>query len=218
MKKNIQKGGQDKILMIDNGNNNMTSKSLPDIVKPIPYDVKIFAFMAILGILVRILVARIGKDYATATVYGYGFTILALFGLLISSFAISYKNQFSQGVYQFMKNLTANALPVLLNLLILILILVQTIYFYDKINSGKVADEYYQFSGVSAFLIIVQISLVIKYLMDKLIGNTSNNATKSGILDAVGSQINSIILILSIANIAFIGMLQVILKYFSTDG
>ena len=61
MKKNIQKGGQDKILMIENGNNNITSKSLPDIVKPIPYDVKIFAFMAILGILVRILLHELVK-------------------------------------------------------------------------------------------------------------------------------------------------------------
>ena len=32
------------------------------------------------------------------------------------------------------------------------------------------------------------------------------------------SELNSFILILTVANFTFIGMLQVILKYFSTDG
>ena len=35
---------------------------------------------------------------------------------------------------------------------------------------------------------------------------------------ALASELNSVILILSVTNVAFIGMLQVILKYFSTDG
>jgi hypothetical protein len=35
---------------------------------------------------------------------------------------------------------------------------------------------------------------------------------------ALASELNSIILILTVANIGIIGILQVILQYFSTDG
>jgi len=63
----------------------------------------------------------------------------------------------------------------------------------------------------------VQVALVINFVIDKLNGSTSGK-NKSEIMNTIASEINSIILILSIANIGFIGILQVILKYFSTDG
>ncbi len=97
-----QKGGNDNnTLAITNSpssGSDSSKKTLPLPIKRIPYDVKIFSFLCILGILVRIIFARTANEYATATVYGYGFSILALFGLIISSFAISYKDKFSQGV------------------------------------------------------------------------------------------------------------------------
>ena len=67
--------------------------------------------------------------------------------------------------------------------------------------------------------ILVQTVLVINYLMDILAGTKkSSNSDKAGIMTAMASELNSIILILSVANISIIGILQVILKYFSTDG
>ena len=101
-----QKGGNDnKTLAITNSSSDSDSlkKTLPIPIKRVPYDVKIFSFMCILGILVRIIFARTANEYATATVYGYGFSILALLGLLVGSFAISYKDQFSQGIMGFFK-------------------------------------------------------------------------------------------------------------------
>ena len=53
--------------------------------------------------------------------------------------------------------------------------------------------------------------------MDTL-GGEQNTGNKGGIMTALASEMNSIILILSIANIGIIGILQIILKYFSTDG
>ena len=214
--KHSQRGGDDPLLIKDSAIDN---KQIPLPIKRIPYDVKIFSFLCIMGILMRVIFAQASKDYATATVYGYGFSILALFGLLISSFAISYKEQLSQGVWGFFKLIFKNAFPLILNISIIALILFQNISFYSQINSGKVADEYYQFSGVSSFLILVQSILVINYLMDVLSGEQSkNNAQKGGIMAALASELNSIILILSVINIGIIGVLHVILKYFSTDG
>ena len=41
---------------------------------------------------------------------------------------------------------------------------------------------------------------------------------KVGIMAALASELNSIILILSVMNVGIIGILQVVLKFFSTDG
>ena len=154
-----QKGGQEQ-LTITNGKNNQqlivsnnstTDKFIP--IKSIPYDIQIFSFLCILGIVFRMIFAKTTKDYATATVWGYGFSLLALLGLIISSFAIYSKNQYTQGIYGFLKSIIKNSLPIILTLVIVAIIILQNISFFDQINSGKVADEYYSFSGVSAFLI-----------------------------------------------------------------
>ena len=221
-----QKGGQDT-LAITNGNNNNQQLTITDgnqskdsyvPIKRIPYDIQIFSFLCILGIVFRMIFARTTENYATATVWGYGFSLLALFGLIVSSFAISSKKQYSQTVFGFFKTTINNSLPIILTLVIIAIIILQNISFFDKINSGKVADEYYSFSGVSAFLILVQISLVINFLFDKLKQYTSTKSNKAELMSAFASELNSFILILTIANFTFIGMLQVILKYFSTDG
>lgn len=214
-KMKFQRGGQDMI------ESTGTTEQMPVPIKRIPYDIKIFSFLCIMGILIRIIFAQTSKDYATATVYGYGFSILALFGLLVSSFAVSYKDQQPQGVFGFLKAILKNAIPLILVIVIVALIIFQNISFYKQINSGHVADEYYQFSGVSSFLILVQIILVINYLMDILSGKQAKentNVQKASVMAALASEINSIILILSVMNIGIVGILQVILKYFSTDG
>ena len=223
--KNIKQNGgaDDKTLNITNtpsiniDNKDSTKKQMPLPIKRIPYDLKIFSFLCILGILFRIIFSRTSNEYATSTVYGYGFSILALLGLMVSSFATSYKDQMSQGIMGFFKVLLKNAIPVILITSIISLVLFQNISFYDQINKGHVADEYYQFSGVSSFLILVQVCLVINYLMD-ILSSEQNKGNKSGIMAALASELNSIILILSVMNIGIIGVLQVILKYFSTDG
>lgn len=214
-KKNIyshskQKGGN------DNNIPNTLESSSP-IIKRIPYDIKIFSFLCIMGVLVRMIFAN-QNDYATATIWGYGFSILALFGLIISSFAISTKIQLSQGISGFFNIIMTNALPIIFTLIIISLILVQNITFYDHINNGKVAPQYYQFSNVSGFLILVQVCLVIKFLMDTLKSKEMVDKNTSNMLLTLASELNSIILILTAANIGFVGILQVILKYFSTDG
>ena len=226
-----QKGGNDKQLLIANGSNNTNTNTNTNTnsnsnsnsnsfvpIKRIPYDIQIFSFLCILGIIFRIIFAGASSDYATATVWGYGFSLMAMFGLIIGSFAISNKEQISQGVIGFFKIILYNSLPIIFTTVIIFLVIIQNIVFYDRINSGKVADEYYQFSGVSSFLILVQVSLVIHYIMDKLKSTTSSDKNKGELMNILASELNSIILILTMANISFVGMLQVILKFFSTDG
>lgn len=186
-------------------------------IKSVPYDIKIFSALAIVALVVRMIFAEVGKDYATATVSTYGFSLLALMGILASSFALNYKGEMKESSYSFFKKMVSHAIPSLTLAIIIIAILVQNIVYFDKINEGKVAGEYFQFSGVSSFLILVQLGLVLKYMMDIMKGTSSNNDT-SKLFSILANELFYIILIVTMLNLFMTGILQVILQFFSTDG
>ena len=192
---------------------------LPPHIKRLPYDVKIFSFLCVMGILIRMIFAEPTKDYATATVYGYTCSILALFGLLVSSLGISYKDQASRGIMGFFNIVLKNAMPIILVVGILGLLLYQNMYFYKQINEGRVSAEYYSWSVASSCFILIQVAAAVYYMMDILAGEKNKtNTTKAGMLAAIASELSSLILILTVMNVGIIGILQVILKFFSTDG
>lgn len=184
-------------------------------VKPIPYNIHIFSILAILGIIINFIFMYVGKNIATSTIWTYGFSILALCGLIISSFALSSKIQHPSG-FAFLKTVLSNAFPVILIMLILSFVLYQNISFFSQINEGKIPDEYYTYSGIMSFLIFIQIIIVIKYLMDELKG--SRNTENKGLMNILASELYNVNLIFTITNIGFIAIIQVILKLFSTGG
>jgi len=186
-------------------------------IKSVPYDIKIFSALAIVALVVRMIFAEVGKDYATATVSTYGFSLLALMGILASSFALNYKGEMKESSYSFFKKMVSHAIPSLTLAIIIIAILVQNIVYFDRINEGKVAGEYFQFSGVSSFLILVQLGLVLKYMMDIMKGTSSNNDT-SKLFSILANELFYIILIVTMLNLFMTGILQIILQFFSTDG
>jgi hypothetical protein len=99
------------------------------------------------------------------------------------------------------------------------LILTLNIIYYAQLNSGSVADEYYQFSNMSSFFMLVQFVIIIKYLIDLLLGQQRKDEGKSsGLMNALAGELSSVVWVLSIINISIVGILYVILKYFSTDG
>tara|TARA_B110000967_G_scaffold190488_2_gene215251 strand:+ start:2848 stop:3447 length:600 start_codon:yes stop_codon:yes gene_type:complete len=188
-------------------------------IKSVPYDIKIFSALAIVALVVRMIFAEVGKDYATATVSTYGFSLLALMGILASSFALNYKGDMKESSYTFFKKMISHAIPSLTLAIIIVAILVQNVVYFDKINEGKVAGEYFQFSGVSSFLILVQLGLVLKYMMDIMKGTSTNNNTDSSKLFSIlANELFYIILIVTMLNLFMTGILQVILQFFSTDG
>ena len=213
-KKGGQCGGND-----DTQTTPDTSTNAPSPINRLPYDVKIFSFLAIMGMLIRMIFAEKSKDYATATVYGYACSLLALLGLLVSSVGLSYKDPASKGMMGFFKIILKTAMPVILIGIVIGLVLYQNMYFYKQINDDRVSTEYYTWSSMSSFFILIQIAVAIYYMMDVLAKDkVTDDVQKSGILAAMASELTSLILILTVVNIGFTGILQVILKFFSTDG
>jgi hypothetical protein len=172
------------------------------------YSMTILSMLAILGIIVNAIFLYLGGNIATSTIWTYGFSILSLCGLTLISFG---KSATASGFFQ---NILGIALPGFLIIGILSAILYQNIAFYSQINDNKVPDEYYTYSGITSFLIIIQVIIVIKYLRNLMIGSNTNNDVNS----VMSSRLYNVNFIITIMNITFIAILQVILKLFSTGG
>jgi hypothetical protein len=222
--KNIKYNKINNMKLQHGGNDDNKISTDPSLYKPppinrLPYDVKIFSFLAVMGILIRMIFAEKSKDYATATVYGYSCSLLALLGLLVSSVAISYKNPEAKGAIGFFRIVLKSAMPVILIAIVIGLLLYQNMYFYKQINDGLVSTEYYTWSAMSSSFILIQIVAAIFYMTDmSKKENANNDVKKSSILASLASELSSFILILTVLNIGITGLLQVILKFFSTDG
>ena len=110
-------------------------------------------------------------------------------------------------------------MPVILIAIVIGLLLYQNMYFYKQINDGLVSTEYYTWSAMSSSFILIQIVAAIFYMTDmSKKENANNDVKKSSILASLASELSSFILILTVLNIGITGLLQVILKFFSTDG
>ena len=198
--------------MSDSSNVSMPTSTSP--LKALPYDVKIFSVLCLLGVIIKVLFGGLSKEYATTTVYGYSFSLFALICLMVSNFALNYKKTTkANGMFSFVKSILEQSYPSLLTGILLSLTVYQNVAFYSQINSEKVPEEFFQFSGVSSFLIMVQIALVINYVVSKAKGITAQESTSF-----MFKQINSIASVLFITTIFIIGILEVILKFFTTDG
>ena len=79
----------------------------------------------------------------------------------------------------------------------------QSVY-YTKINQGRVTEEYFKFSSLSNILIFLQVIILFLFLNEK-------EPIKK-------NQMSQILYILVSLNLVFAAMMNIVLKYFSTDG
>jgi hypothetical protein len=118
------------------------------------YSMTILSTLAILGIIVNTIFLYLGSNPATSTIWTYGFSILSLCGLILISFGSA------PTTIGFFQKIISNALPGILIIGILSAILYQNIAFYSQINDRKVPDEYYTYSNITSFLIIIQMEMI----------------------------------------------------------
>ena len=79
--------------------------------------------------------------------------------------------------------------------------------YYTKINQGHVATDYYFYSTISTLLICVQLIILFKQIYDN-----------SGTNPQINLKYNGLGFLISIINGLFLGIINVLLEYFSTDG
>ena len=118
------------------------------------------------------------------------------------------------GVFEFIRNLISSSVPPLLMLSIIIWLLYININYFDRINSNTLTDEYKNVSFISSGMVLAQLVIVFMGISN----SQAQPDDGDGVLQALQSNITSITYLLTLSNIMFIGITNIILEYFATDG
>ena len=145
---------------------------------------------------------------ASSAVYGYGVVAFSILSGIFLSFTLASKERIedtqSNPVVAFLKVLLKHSLQPILLFIILLWIIAINVNYYTKINKGYVTEEYYNFSSLSTFLITMQIIILFMFLSEKTPERRN--------------QMTQMLYILSSFNLIFAAMMNIVVKYFSTDG
>jgi hypothetical protein len=168
------------------------------------------------GIIVKIFFSNQGL--ANASIWGYGLSAVAAFLLVVISFAFKAKITASEPKDTVGGTFGAMVPPLLL-LIILIWAIILNVSNFDIINKTNLPKEYGYYSFISSFLIIVQIISLFIYFNNKygllFISQSKKNEIKekTKIIES-----GSVMYILFLFNAIILGMMQIVLEFFTTDG
>ena len=113
-------------------------------------------------------------------------------------------DSFIQKILGSFKKIIISPLPYTLTIGVLVYASVINFLYVDRLTNHHVANEYFTWASTFSFLLIVQIFLLYKYFKSKTAG--------------LPSPLRYIIYLLSVFNAITLGIMQTILKFFSTDG
>jgi hypothetical protein len=116
--------------------------------------------------------------------------------------------------------MVSGSFPVLATLVVLGWIVVINMTYMKRINMGKVAPEFKQFSLFSTILILLQIAVVFKFILDTIgVDLMPNlNPTVKRMEQMLASELSSVTMVLTLLNLIFAAMMQIVVEFFSTDG
>ena len=162
------------------------------------------------GIIIKM--AFSGNNPANSTIWGYGLSSIALFLLMILSLALANPKQLEE---KFFSNFIAYAMPSFLLFILISWVVIINVTYTDKINSGILPTEFNFYSLLSSIIMILQTGVLFMFYIDKLktykLGLTS--------IPTISSSKNSTITYLfTLVNMLLIGMMQIVLTFFATDG
>ena len=176
--------------------------------------------ICIVGLIIKLFFSsKISRDGetgpASSTMWGYGISALAIFFMSFINYGLFAKTtKVNQKSAEFIGGFMHSTMPSFLTLLLLMYLIYLNFRYFKRINQGKVANEYYNMSNMSTVLIFFQIFTLFKYV------NSMHKAEKrkggEDIAETASSE-GSIMYLLSLINIVFIIILNIILQYFSTD-
>ena len=180
--------------------------------KTIYYLINICILLAFVGIIIKMVFSSlsVGEEQGPAfsTLVGYIFTSIALFGLLMAVVSYYFKVRNAPSC----SSLYPSFFQIIALFIILFVIIRQSISFSKMINTYQVDPEYYKFANYSSILIFFQLVLIFSYLQGNLncISSTVGTLSKP----SIGTLYLSIVLF--ILNILTVGIMEVILRLFST--
>ena len=118
----------------------------------------------------------------------------------------------------FIKSLFLHSLPPVLMLTVLIWLITINGEYFKRINQGEVAAEYNTYNNLSTFMVMIQLGVLYKYMIDELLIGKGGPTNKTMLVEALRSRLASVTYLLTLGNMMVASVMTIILKYFSTDG
>lgn len=183
------------------------------------YDINNMIGFTTVGLLIKLFFGTTTSDDgssgpASASIWGYGVVALSILSILFITVALATKiidiNKYD--VLTSLKLLLTKSTPALLTLIVLIWLIVVNVIYFKRINQGRVAGEYYNYSSITTLIVVFQLIALFKYLKDNMSSLTSAE-TKMPV-----DRMAYVIYFLTVLNFIFTGIMTIILEFFSTDG
>ena len=192
------------------------------------YDINNMIGFSVVGVLIKLFFgSNVTEDGssgpANASIWGYGIISLAVLTVLFITFGLAFNDKnvdkisSSIGIFSTLKKMLTKSLPSLLTLIVLLWIIILNILYFKRINQGKVADEYYTYSSMTTVIILIQIIALFKYLKDNLAAIIKNDNLPTP-TSVPNDRMAYATYFFSLLNFIFIGIMTIVLEFFSTDG
>lgn len=196
------------------------------------YIINNMLFFSIIGMCIKMFFGNtVSADgsygRANSTIWGYGVVLIALTTILFVNYAVYNKlgtaneiGQFNaQGemsltkVFNFIKSFLQSSAPSMITIGMIVWIMSLNITYFTRINKGQVANEYYQLTLVNSVLCIFQLIALFMYLKTYIsTDQTGEDKAQSQ------TRLSFATYFVSTINLIVVGMMTIILEFFSTDG
>lgn len=192
--------------------------------KSLGYDINNLVLFAFVGIIIKLFMGSINTDDgsrgpASAAIWGYGVIAASVLGIMFITFAMATQmTKLSENSLGFVISMLLHSLPPLLMLGVLTWLITINAEYFKRINEGDVAKEYSTYSNLSTFMVMIQLGVLYKYMVDELLIGKGGPTNKTMLFEALKSKMASVTYLLTLGNLIVASVMTIILKYFSTDG
>jgi len=191
------------------------------------YIINSMFLVAVVGLCIKIFfTAKISPDGksgpANAVIYGYGIVALAILTVVFISYGVHDRigkienKEKMASILVFLKSFLTSSAPSILTIIALVWIISLNITYYSKINKGMVAAEYFQLSTGTSYVFLFQVICLFQYL--KLFIQIKTKTATDPDAEKTQDRIAFTTYFATILNFIVIGIMTIILQFFSTDG
>lgn len=174
----------------------------------------VVSFIAAVGFFILLIPKPEGS------IYGYSTIFFALLGIIMLHLALVTRENMETGLMKILKELlfASETLPIILLLSLLGWLISMNSVYWDRFNNPDLLpDEFKNFKGLSTGLLGVAIVL-IRTITNVETSESQDNSGR-GKMAKIAAESGAYILYLVITILAItIGLMQTILKYYTTDG